>query len=105
MTRYCFYTTPQETEAIDISQVSRDWLHGRVKSYGFIEIDCVLRFLQYVCEPMPDESAILYISSKVTECLKTHDNGGRYFTPLKEFNVILNAWLIDKRIYLYCENQ
>lgn len=93
MTRYCFYTTTQEIAEIDISQVNRDWLYSRVKSFGFIEIDCVLRFLECVCKQFPDESDILYVSSKISECLKIHDNGGDYFSPLREVKVMLVYWL------------
>lgn len=51
--------------------------------YGFIECANIQRFIVLVCGPSLNEVDLIYIREKTLECLKKHDNGDDYFTPLK----------------------
>ena len=78
---------------LDEFRPSRELLKCRVRRYGFIEISDILRFLDSVCKPVPDDSDLLYIRSKIEKCLDTHDNQSAYFIPLRELATELDCFV------------
>lgn len=64
--------------------VSKSWVYDRVKMYGFVEVDVIIKFLDYVCYEKIDDSGMIYIRNKARECLNRHDNKSMYFSNLRE---------------------
>lgn len=73
--------------------MSKKQLRERVQSYGFIEIADILRFIDFVCIPLPDKGDYIFIRNKIELCLKNHDNGSDYFITLREFASELDAMI------------
>lgn len=85
-----------------INQVSlnRRDLIEHVKPYGFVETSCILRFLENVCGPNPDECAFLYIRGKLDECLRKHDNGSEYFSAMRRLLRDLDYLLFQSECFI-----
>lgn len=62
---------------------NRHTLTSRLISYGFVECASLAYFIQYTCEYPPKLGDLIYISEKLKECLKTHDNGSAWFDDLR----------------------
>ncbi len=53
-----------------------------IKYYGFIECGQILNFLHNVCEEIPEKTDLLWIYSKINNCLRIHNNNSEYFDAL-----------------------
>jgi hypothetical protein len=53
-----------------------------ISCFGFIEVAQILCFLEFI--EVFDDSALVYIRSKIKECLMKHDDKSNYFIPLRE---------------------
>ncbi|WP_323169260.1 hypothetical protein [Pantoea agglomerans] len=72
---------------------SKKLLKNKVRQYGFVEMSQVMKFLDVICDPVPDNSDLLYIRSKIERCLDVHDNQGAYFIPLRELAAELDCFV------------
>ncbi len=63
--------------------ISRNALLSELTRYNFVEVNDVVTFLQQICPTIPDDTDILYMREKLTECLKNHDNGSDWFDGLR----------------------
>lgn len=75
-------------------------LQQKFRQYGFEECSTLLTFIELLCIPYPDRSALLYILSKTEECLHNHDNGSDYFIDLRclvhDIRALLNSDIQEK---------
>ncbi|MGP2504549.1 hypothetical protein [Pantoea ananatis] len=63
--------------------INRRSLRKRLSRYGFTECSSLVCFLDVLCCERPGQSELLYIWSRLRECLWTHDEGGAWFDDLR----------------------
>ncbi|PKC42915.1 hypothetical protein V462_00085 [Pantoea ananatis 15320] len=74
-------TTPADTRTYDT--LTRDRLRERLSRYGFVECSMLICFLDMCCYERPEQGELLYIRSKIRECLWSHDDGSTWFDDLR----------------------
>lgn len=76
--------------------ISREKIVKIIEFYGFIECGQILNFLLNVCEEKPERIDLLWIYSKINNCLRIHGNNSEYFDALIELRSDIEMNLIEK---------
>lgn len=63
--------------------INRRSLRKRLSRYGFTECSSLVCFLDVLCCERLGQSELLYIWSRLRECLWTHDEGSAWFDDLR----------------------
>lgn len=63
--------------------LTRGRLRERLSRYGFVECSMLTGFLDVCCCERLGRGELLYIRSKIRECLWSHDEGSAWFDDLR----------------------
>ncbi|WP_434747273.1 hypothetical protein [Pantoea sp. Lu_F5_004] len=83
-----------ELEILDFLHLTGERVKAIICGYGFIEVNDIFKFIEFLCHGELDTSELVYIRNKIGLCLRRHDDGQDYFIPLREFATELDC-LID----------
>lgn len=72
---------------------SSRYIKEMLGNYGFIEISDILIFLSIIGEGKYEAFEYKYIRSKLSECIRKHDNGSEYFESIRHTLSVIDEYL------------